>query len=189
MVDLLSVYEREREEFSLKRALEILIFSDSHGDVSRMRGVIEKHPNATHVLFCGDGLNDVRVLEKEFSSRVFISVTGNCDGLFSSTSVPYERCFTLGGHRIMMMHGHTHGVKGGYGAIASHAVREGADILLFGHTHIPFEGRMEVGEATVHLFNPGSIGTYTAGAPSFGVLVIKENGYLLSHGTPSASLL
>ena len=170
-----------------ERALEILIFSDSHGAVSHMRRVIETHPNATHILFCGDGLRDVEAMEKAFPTRVFLSVKGNCDSLFSSFETPYERLITLGGFRLLMMHGHTHGVKGSYGVAASHAAAQSAEILLFGHTHIPYEGWLCVGEKRIHLFNPGSIGTYEGSAPSYGVLTIRENGYLLSHGTLSAS--
>ena len=80
----------------------------------------------------------------------------------------------------MMMHGHTHGVKGGYGVAAAYAASQGAGVLIFGHTHLPYEGYLDTRDGRVHLFNPGSIG-----ASSYGVLTVKENGYLLSHGTLS----
>lgn len=184
LFDLLSVYEREREACldTQNGILEALIFSDSHGAVHHMRRVINDHPHVTHILFCGDGLRDAEALEKEFPKRVFLTVKGNCDGLLSSFDVPYERLFTLGSLRILMMHGHTHGVKGSYGVAASHAAKQGASLLLFGHTHLPYEGRLDVGENTVHLFNPGSIGASYHGA-SYGILTIRDNGYLLSHGT------
>lgn len=161
--------------------MEILIFSDSHGALSSMRRVIEAHPGATHILFCGDGIKDITALEKDFPKRVFLSVKGNCDAWFSPGECPTERLFTLGGLRILMMHGHTHGVKGSYGVAASYAAKEGADILLFGHTHLPFEGGLSVKEKRVHLFNPGSIGE-RGGDASYGVLTVRENGYLFSHG-------
>lgn len=156
--------------------MEILIFSDSHGDTHRMHRVIKTHPDATHVLFCGDGLQDLMTLEAAFPKLVFLSVRGNCDS-FSFSDTPTERTFTLLGHRFLMMHGHTHGVKGGYGVAAAYAMALGADILLFGHTHNPYEGYIDVREKKIHLFNPGSIGE-----TSYGVLTIKENGYLFSHG-------
>ena len=162
--------------------LEILIFSDSHGAAFAMRQVIESHTNATHILFCGDGLRDIATLEEVFPTRVFLSVRGNCDGLLSAFDVPTERLLTLGNLRILCMHGHTHGVKGGYGVAASYAASAGAELLLFGHTHVPYEGRLCVKGKTVHLFNPGSIGRSVDGKSSYGVLTIRENGYLLSHG-------
>lgn len=165
------------------KSLEILIFSDSHGAVHSMRRVIESHQGATHILFCGDGLCDIDALEKEFPSRVFLSVRGNCDGFLSAFDVPTERVIELCGLRILMMHGHTHGVKGSYGVAASHAAKENADILLFGHTHIPYEGWLTVNEKRIHLFNPGSIGKSERGKHCYGVLTVRENGYLFSHGS------
>ena len=156
--------------------MEILIFSDSHGDSHRMQRVIKTHPDATHVLFCGDGVEDLITLEAAFPKLVFLSVRGNCDG-FSFSDIPTERAFTLFAHRFLMMHGHTHGVKGGYGVAAMYAAAQGADFLLFGHTHDPYEGWVDVGEKKIQLFNPGSIGK-----GSYGVLTIRENGCLFSHG-------
>ena len=161
--------------------MEILIFSDSHGNVSRMRKVIAEHPNAKHILFCGDGLKDIASLEAEFPKRIFLSVKGNCDGWFSTLEEPDERVFPLGGLRFLMMHGHTYGVKGSYGVAAAQAAKLEADILLFGHTHIPFDGYLAVGDQRIHMFNPGSIGARDGDA-SYGVLTIQENGYLFSHG-------
>lgn len=160
--------------------LETLIFSDSHGRADGMRAVIEAHPNARYVLFCGDGAKEVMTLEAQFPQKIFVAVKGNCD-LFSD--LPEERVFALGGYKVLLMHGHTHGVKGGYGFAAKHACDAGAELLIFGHTHLPYEGRMQVGDATVNLFNPGSIGKRASGNLSYGILTVGENGYLFSHGT------
>ena len=162
--------------------LEILIFSDSHGNVSPMKKAIMAHPSAKYVLFCGDGLRDIELLEACFPQRIFLSVKGNCD-FFLSADALTERTFTLGGLSILLTHGHLFGVKGSYGVAASHAYAVGADLLIFGHTHIPYEGRMPVKDKTVHLFNPGSIGKSNGGAYSYGMLTIGDNGYLFSHGS------
>ena len=163
---------------------EILIFSDSHGAKAALRRVISSHPHATHVLFCGDGVDDIRQMEEEFPTRVFVFVRGNCDGLRCLLDAPTERVFTLCGLRIFLIHGHLYGVKGGYGAAAAQGLRENADLLLFGHTHIPYEGYFEGKDKKIHLFNPGSIGkSFGDGAGSYGVLTVAENGYLLSHGS------
>ena len=158
---------------------EILILSDSHGNIASVREVVKKHPSASYVLFCGDGLRDIETLESEFSTKIFLSVKGNCDLFYDA---PDTRMIPLGGHNVFMTHGHLFGVKSGYGVLAKHARDQGADIVLFGHTHLPFEGRMTVGDHSVHLFNPGSIGRSFDGALSYGVLTLRENGYLFSHG-------
>ncbi len=162
--------------------LEILIFSDSHGNVAPMRRAIAAHPEAKYVLFCGDGLRDIETVEEAFPEKIFLSVRGNCD-LFLSTDTPTERVFTLGGRSILLTHGHLLGVKGSYGVAASHAHDAGAELLIFGHTHLPYEGRMETGDGVIHLFNPGSIGRAYGGAYSYGILTVGDNGYLFSHGS------
>lgn len=171
---------KEKGKRDLSSTMEALIFSDSHGAYQRMQSAIRSHPDASHVLFLGDGLREIESLEKEFPNRIFLSVRGNCDGWFSNLDTPTERLVTLGGISFLMMHGHTHGVKGGCGVAASYAASQNATVLLFGHTHLPYEGYLDTREGRVHLFNPGSIG-----AASYGVLVLKNNGYLLSHGTLS----
>ena len=64
-----------------------------------------------------------------------------------------ERLIELGGVRILMMHGHTRGVKSS-AMNACYAAREcGAQILLFGHTHRPLVDW----DGTLWVMNPGSI--------------------------------
>ena len=159
--------------------MKVLIFSDSHGRELPMRRVIASHSAASYILFCGDGVRDIEMLAQEFPTKIFVSVRGNCDLFISEDDAPTERVIALGGHRIFMTHGHVYGVKGGYGTAVARAAQQGADILIFGHTHLPTEGRMQVGDASVHYFNPGSIGSADH---SYGVLTMRENGYLFSHG-------
>ena len=89
--------------------------------------------------------------------------------------------FSLFSCRVLMMHGHTHGVKGGVGGALCEAKRQGARVLLYGHTHQP-ENRY-LPEEEIYLFNPGSIGRPHDGIPRYGLLDILPNGSLmLSHG-------
>ena len=55
--------------------------------------------------------------------------------------------------KILMTHGHRYGVKSGYGTALAAAKSMGAQVVLFGHTHIPF---MEEREGILML-NPGSL--------------------------------
>lgn len=163
--------------------LEILIFSDSHGNVDPMRRVIAQHPSASHILFCGDGIRDLAPLEAALPKKIFLGVKGNCDFFVRDDSFPVDRRIELLGLRILLLHGHTVGVKEGYGLAASRAYESDADIVIFGHTHLPYEGRMQVKDRTVHLFNPGSIGKrFYNGTFSYGLLTVGESGYLFSHG-------
>ena len=163
--------------------MEILVCSDSHGNKANLLRLVKDHPAATHLLFCGDGVKDLSVVAECFPRLIILPVAGNCDGFFVTEDVPRERLFTLGGVRILMMHGHLYGVKSGVGAALSYAKAQGADVLLFGHTHLPYAESADLGERRLEVFNPGSIGSYNGGAYSFGLLTIKENGFLLSHGS------
>lgn len=84
-----------------------------------------------------------------------------------------------------MTHGHAFSVKSGYQEICREASGQGADIVLFGHTHLPLLEYIEKGtirgvDRNLVLFNPGSLGGMLDA--SFGNLSISENDFLLSHG-------
>ena len=54
-----------------------------------------------------------------------------------------------------------------------------ADIVVFGHTHIPCEKRIErEGDSPLYLFNPGSLKL-----GSFGLIQINNGSVIFSHGT------
>ena len=165
--------------------MEILIFSDSHGSASNMSRAFDrqiKTPDA--ILFLGDGARDI--------DNLFVvdtpiwAVRGNCDWYSSDLADKTERLLYFEGHTILICHGHEWGVKSGMGALIAHAAEVGADIVLFGHTQVPTLTTIAAGEIVgktvlsrpMYLFNPGSIG-YDG---SFGVLTLKGESVLLSHG-------
>ena len=165
--------------------MEFLIFSDSHGSASNMSRALDrqiKTPDA--ILFLGDGVRDI--------DNLFVvdtpiwAVRGNCDWYSSDLADKTERLLYFEGHTVLICHGHEWGVKGGLGALIAHAADVGADIVLFGHTHVPTLQTIAKGEAVgktvlsrpMYLFNPGSIG-YEG---SFGTLTLKGESVLLSHG-------
>lgn len=168
--------------------MELLVLSDSHGRISRISEAYErqiKKPDA--VVFLGDGIKDVSYCD--FRESALFCVVGNCD-MFTSigrVSAENEIVMTLGGKRIMMTHGDAYGVKSTLARLIMAAVRNRADIVLFGHTHTPLalylpEGESEYGiklEKPLYLFNPGSVGGYDG---SFGTVCIRDDGVILSHG-------
>jgi putative phosphoesterase len=145
-----------------------------------------KRPDA--VIFLGDGLMDL--LYCDFENIPLFAVRGNCDvyRFFVKGNAEDEIVMTLGGKKIMMVHGDRYAVKNGYGRIVAAANEKGADIVLFGHTHTPFEKYLPAGECEygillkkpLYLFNPGSVGDHGG---SFGSVCIRDNGdVVLSHG-------
>lgn len=167
--------------------MKILVFSDSHGRDGGMRRALSLHPDAEGVFFLGDGAREALALAEGEPNRFFIGVKGNCDGalfgLLGGTELREEEEIVLLGHRILLLHGHTVGVKGGLGGLVSLTDRRNADLALFGHTHEPLERYFSDGKKPFYLFNPGSISRPRSGEPTYGVITLTEGGILLSHGT------
>ena len=173
--------------------MEFLIFSDSHGRTEGMELALKrqiKHPDG--IFFLGDGVRDAERLD--IGNALLYDVTGNCDWFScfcGEGNAPMERSFEMEGHRILMTHGHLFGVKGGVGGLLGHAVEVGADIVLFGHTHLPHLEVLPAGtmvgnmalERPLYLFNPGSVGQNADGLGlSFGTLTLRGELVLFSHG-------
>ncbi len=167
--------------------MELLIFSDSHGNIEGMRRALVRQvhrPNA--ICFLGDGLSDAERLE--FESPTWYCVRGNCDWGILGDGYPTDRVLDFEGHRLLLTHGHYYRVKESHAMLLSHAVHIGADIVLYGHTHAPMHRIIPAGESfegvtvprTTYLFNPGSIGFYER---SFGTLLLRGTEVLFSHGT------
>lgn len=160
--------------------MQFLIFSDSHGNHFPMVNVIRSHPGVNTVLFLGDGLADIERLGALFPRHTFRCVRGNMD-FFAMCEVEDESVFSLFSCRVLMMHGHGCGVKGGTAAAEKRAIDVGARVLLYGHTHLP-ECRY-LSEAGLYVFNPGSIGRPRGGKPTYGLMdILPDGSVMLSHG-------
>ena len=156
--------------------MKCLVFSDAHGDTSRMASAIALHPDASTVFFLGDGLWQAKPFFESYPELARIIVSGNCDVSFSLPD-DEEAFVDLGGVRVLAFHGHRYGVKYGVSAAALEAARRGADVLLFGHTHIPMTDCRETADGRpLWIMNPGAVRD-----GSYGILEIKD-------GVPSLSL-
>ena len=167
--------------------LNFLILSDTHGNEYLLRRLLREHRTADGVFFLGDGLRELEDILAEGDCPPVYAVRGNCDSEVSLYHRPREEelLLTLGGHRLLLLHGHTVSVKLTLGGIRARARDYGADVVLFGHTHDPEEGYLGEEEGgPLWYFNPGSLGRPYDGRPHFGRLAIDGNGGLLfSHGT------
>jgi len=137
--------------------MRVLVVSDVHGKLNLLREAIEAQPTARDVIFLGDGLRQVEDVMDLYPDRTFYTVPGNCD--FGAQGIPVRQ-ETFGGKRFYFTHGHLHGVKHGLYRLDLAAREAGADIALFGHTHLAYEEYAD----GLYLFNPGSLGyDYTYG--------------------------
>ncbi len=163
--------------------MKCLCFSDSHGFGYYMRQALLAHPDAEVVFFLGDGTSDAESIFLSDRTRQWICVRGNCDfrSYVGNTEIKKLESITLMGKKIVLTHGDLYGAKYGPDGLLRLAEHTGAHILLFGHTHEPFEKYFSTDTGGVYLFNPGSIGS-SYGAASYGVITLTESGVLLSHG-------
>lgn len=163
--------------------MKCIVLSDTHGYIDTAREALRRNPDAEVVFFLGDGLEDIDYLADSYKNVAWLAVRGNCDArspYFRANMVKSVDSITLLGKKIVFTHGNLYGAKSGMGGLVSLAKEEGADILLFGHTHTPCEIYVNEYEKPFYLFNPGAASGYDAG---FGVIMLSEGKEaLLSHG-------
>ena len=147
--------------------MKLLVFSDSHSSLSFMRKCIEKiKPDG--IIHLGDHYDDGEAICEENPHILFYQVSGNCDRYRCPPSAREMLCLKISGVMIFMTHGHTYYVKQGIGALLKDARRYEADIVLYGHTHIPCCEQEGDG---LWVMNPGSCGYYGGSA---GILELKD---------------
>ena len=110
-----------------------------------------------HVIHLGDHVRDADEIANRFPELFVTRVVGNCDHI---TMCSEKLIREFEGFRFFLTHGHHYGVKSGLLRLTYAALEAEADVVLFGHTHIPV---YEVRENLTYL-NPGtcsrSTGTY-----------------------------
>ena len=140
--------------------MKILVISDSHGDVYAVNEALKRC--AHHIdmcVFLGDGTRDADYVFSLYPKLPRVIVHGNCDMFFDDSSqFPAEAQFEADGVKFLAVHGHLHSVKSGLGKAAEYAAKNGADVLLYGHTHEQDDRSIETGRGAVRVINPGSIG-------------------------------
>lgn len=149
-----------------------LIFSDSHGKNENMFDVISQYPEVDAIFHLGDIEGAADRLRQAVNCAVCI-VRGNCD---FTPELPESRIVEFGGKRIAMCHGHRHLYSGNTDVLKYWGQEQKADIVLFGHTHIPY---LEQGE-NITLLNPGSISRprQDKKVPTFALLEIATDGQM-----------
>ena len=153
--------------------MKILIFSDSHGKTESMLAVAHMlAKDVSHMLHLGDNVAGYELLQRSFPSHAVHGVAGNCD-FFSNAAV--ETLLEINGKRILMTHGHRHGVKADIYRLHCAAREQRADICLYGHTHI---ANVETADGIL-LMNPGSIALPRGYEhKSYGIIDIADSGQI-----------
>lgn len=129
--------------------MKVLIVSDTHGWLGNLETVLEKVKPVDYIVHCGDVERDEDYISVVAGCPVHI-VAGNNDW---GSALDREIVTMMGKYRVMITHGHHYSVNYGMDGLIKGAQARQADIVMYGHTHIPALER--VGD-TVFL-NPGSL--------------------------------
>jgi len=153
---------------------KLLILSDSHNSRAAVERILRSEANNFDALiYLGDGLRDLELALASFPHVRAYAVAGNCD---YGALEPMDGLAAFDQVVIYYTHGHMYGVKYDLDTLAEAAAARGADIALFGHTHIPFAEK----HGKVFLFNPGSCGRCYVGPDTYGLLTL-DAGDLVSY--------
>ena len=154
-----------------------LVVSDTHGDDSALRRLLNMYPHPDMLIHAGDADGSGPYYRSLVRCPVHI-VTGNNDYGFFAAS---KETFRFAGHTIFLTHGHRYNIYRSLDSLLYAAEEAGADIVIFGHTHIPVCER----QGDMLILNPGSL-TYPRQAghrPSYILLTVSDGG------APDAKLL
>lgn len=137
--------------------MRVIVFSDTHGNMAAVDKIITDNISCDHLIFLGDGMEEVDILKTKYPDKSIFCVAGNCDKCDAPTSLVIELFNT----RIFMTHGHLFDVTESTDKLVKTAVKEKAMFALFGHTH----KRYYKEENGMYILNPGSASLPKDGLP------------------------
>ncbi len=151
----------------------IAVVSDTHHDNSSIREVLSSIENADVLIHLGDNVIDALFLKERFKGESYY-VKGNCDGW---NSAPKELLIDIKGIKIFATHGDGYGVKISDTMLLVEAKERGADIALYGHTHIPTVEEKQ----GIWVINPGSPSLPRMSKASIAFIDIDNNGRITPY--------
>ena len=149
---------------------KILVISDTHGRTDNLDKILPRVKPLDQLIHLGDVGRDIDYIEV-VAECACCFVAGNND--FYS-DLPKERVIKLNGVSIFLTHGHYYYVNARKDFVRSAAVQRGAQIALFGHTHVPYLEE----ENGILVANPGSLSLprQAEHIPTYMLLYIDEIG-------------
>ncbi|GAJ99311.1 metallophosphoesterase [Geomicrobium sp. JCM 19055] len=146
----------------------LLVMSDTHRDRQWLETVVERHKSDVDAVFhCGDSELDT---DDPLLEAITI-VRGNTD---FEIDFPSFQTTTIDNVTIWQTHGHLlHVTRNDQQALHAAAKEKGADLVLYGHTHIP---NVEHIDEKMHIVNPGSLLMPRGGyEPTYCIITIEES--------------
>lgn len=157
--------------------MKILIVSDTHRKDDNLQKVIAEQAPLDMLIHLGDVEGSEYLIENLVNEGCRLEMVMGNNDFFSTLEREIE--LELGGHRILLTHGHYYNVSLGVEVLRQEAIERHCDIAMYGHTHRPF---LEVGKK-VTILNPGSLSypRQEGRKPSYMIMEMDESGEVEYH--------
>ena len=148
--------------------MRIAVISDTHGNNKDIIEALVSMDKPDMLIHLGDYVADGEKISKVLGIPITI-VKGNGD--HGSNYNEYE-ILEINGKRLFLTHGHRDNVVRNLDNLYYKALERGADIALYGHTHVP----VNIVHEDIIIMNPGSASLPRGGSATktFGIIVIGE---------------
>lgn len=149
--------------------MKVLIVSDTHGRNHNLLKTLERVSPIDLLIHLGDFDGGEEYI-RSIAHCPTEMVSGNNDFF---NGLPREVVMRIGKYVVMLTHGHRYGVNYGTGNLIEAARRNQADIVMFGHTHVPMISLND----NVWVINPGSLSLprQYGRVPTFIIMEIDAN--------------
>lgn len=134
--------------------LKIGVLGDTHEDYKSIDDAMKHFTDVDYIFHTGDHHDDIEYIINRYKVKV-LGVRGNCDWT-GATEISKK----FSSKRILLIHGHQYNVKFSLNNLYYKGQEENADMVIFGHTHLP----LYVVENNMILLNPGSTGLPRGGS-------------------------
>lgn len=129
--------------------MRILVISDSHGRNDDVKEIIEQVGDIDMFIHLGDIEKGVDYIQGLLQCETHMIIGNNDYGI----DLPDQDSFYIGDKKVFITHGHRFYLGYGVGNLKQYALDHEYDVVMFGHTHMPF---LEI-EEDITILNPGSI--------------------------------
>lgn len=150
--------------------MKVLIVSDTHGKNQNLIHTLQKVSPIDLMIHLGDFGGSEKYI-KSIAPCPVEMISGNNDFFIG---LPKDKVIMIGDYSVMLTHGHRYGVYYSTLQLKEAARKRKADIVMFGHTHIPLIDLSD----NVWAINPGSLSLprQRGGIPTYIIMEIDRTG-------------
>ncbi len=150
--------------------MKVLIVSDTHGRNHCLIDTINRVSPIDLLIHLGDFENGEEYIKSMTNCPVEF-VSGNNDFF---NGLPKDKLITIGKYKVFLTHGHRYGVNNNTRSIIETAKNHKADIVMFGHTHVPM---IDISDS-IWTINPGSLAfpRQSGRVPTFIIMDLDASG-------------